>query len=55
MKPRRLKAITLQEAIGKMRLEYCKNKKFNSTIIISYFGGTNNIFAVCTIHVIFDK
>mgnify|MGYP007022921225 CR=1 FL=1 len=38
MKQRRLRAITLQGAIE-------KNEWFDSTIIISPFGGTNNIFA----------
>ena len=45
-----LRVITLQEAIRKSPIllsQYCKNEWLVSTIIISYFGGSNNIFADC--------
>ena len=43
--------ITFQGAIEKspiMLLQYFKFKWLDGTIIISYFGGSNNIFADCT-------
>ena len=42
------RAITLQGAIEKSPIllsQYWKNKWLNSNITISYFGGSNNIFA----------
>ena len=42
--------ITLQGAKEKspiLLLQYCKNEWLDGTIIISYFGGSNNIFAEC--------
>ena len=44
--------ITLQGAIKKRPIllsQYWKNEGFDGSIIISYFGGSNNIFADCTI------
>ena len=43
-----LKLITLQGAIEKSPIllsQYCKNECLDGNIIISYFGGSNNIFA----------
>ena len=45
---RGLIVLTLQGAIEKspiLLLQYCKNEWFDGTIIISYLGGSNNIFA----------
>ena len=42
--------ITLQRAIEKSSIllsQYWKNEWLNGSIIISYFGGSNNIFADC--------
>ena len=47
---RRLKFITLQGAMEKSPIllsQYWKNESLNGNIIISYFGGRNNIFADC--------
>ena len=49
-----LKLITLQGAIEKSQIllsQYSKNEWLDGNIIISYFGGSNNIFADC----IWDK
>ena len=46
-----LKLITLQGAIEESPIllsQYCKNEWLDGNIIISYFGGSNNIFADCT-------
>ena len=46
-----LRVITLQGAIEKSSIllsQYWKNEWLDWTIIISYFGGSNNIFADCT-------
>ena len=46
-----LKLISLQGAIEKspiLLLQYWQNEWLNGNIIISYFGGSNNIFANCT-------
>ena len=48
---RGLRVITLQGAIEKSPIflsQYWKNELLDGTIIISYFGGSNNIFAECT-------
>ena len=48
---RGLRVITLQGFIKKspvLRKQYWKNESLDDTIIISYFGGSNNIFADCT-------
>jgi hypothetical protein len=48
---RGLRVITLQGAIEKSQillLQYWNNEWLDGTIIISYFGGSNNIFADCT-------
>ena len=48
---RGLRVIALQGAIEKSPIllsQYWKNEWFDGTIIISYFGGSNNIFADCT-------
>ena len=45
-----LRVITLQGAIKKIPIllsQYWKNEWLDDTIIISYFGGSNNIFADC--------
>jgi hypothetical protein len=47
-----LRVITLQGAIKKSSIllsQYWKNELLDGSIIISYFGGSNNIFADCTI------
>ena len=47
---RELRVITLQGAIEKSPLllsQYWKTGWLDGTIIISYFGGSNNIFADC--------
>ena len=44
----RLRVITLHEATEKsfnIAIRYWKNEWLDTTIIISYFGGINNIFA----------
>ena len=49
---RGLRVITLQEAIGKSPIllsQYWKNEWLDGTIIISYFDGSNNFFADCTL------
>ena len=46
-----LRVITLQGAIEKSPIllsQYWKNELLDDNIIISYFGGSNNIFANCT-------
>ena len=46
-----LRMITLQGEIEKspiMLLQYWKFERLEGTIIISYFGGSNNIFTDCT-------
>ena len=46
---RRLRVITLQGTIEKSSIllsQYWRNEWLTSTIIISYFGGSNNIFTV---------
>ena len=46
-----LRVITLQEAIKKSQIllsQYWKNEWLDGTIVISYFGGSNNIFADCS-------
>ena len=51
MKQRRLRAITLQRAIEKSPIllsHYWQNEWLDDIIIISNFGGTNNIFAEYT-------
>ena len=48
---RGLRVITLQEAIKKSPIllsQYWKNEWLDCTIIISYIGGSNNIFTDCT-------
>ena len=59
MKPKRmqrgLRVITLQGAIKKSPIllsQYWIFKRLDNTIIISYFGGRNNIFADCTYNII---
>ena len=45
---RGLRVITLQGAIKKSQIllsQYWKNEWLDGSIIISYFGGSNNIFA----------
>ena len=47
---RGLRIITLQGAIKKSSIllsQYLKNEWLDGTIIISYFDGSNNIFADC--------
>ena len=47
---RGLRVITLQGAIEKSPIllsQYWKNELLDGSIIISYFGGSNNIFADC--------
>ena len=47
-----LRVITLQGAIEKSTIllsQYWKNELLDGTIIICYFGGSNNIFADFTI------
>ena len=42
---------TLQGAIKKSPIllsQYWKNERLDGTILISYFGGSNNVFADCT-------
>ena len=49
---RGLRVITLQEAIEKSPIllsQYWIFDWFDGTIIISYFGGSNNTFADCTL------
>ena len=48
-----LKLITLQGAIEKSPIllsQYWINEWLDGNIIISYFGGSNNIFADSTLH-----
>ena len=48
-----LRVMNLQGAIEKSPIllsQYCKNKLLDSNIIISYFGGSNIIFADCTLN-----
>ena len=45
---RRLRAITFQKAKEYLPILLLKNGKLDSTIIISHFGGTNNIIVHCT-------
>ena len=57
---RGLRVITLQGAIKKSLIllsQYRKNEWLDSTIIISYFGDSNNIFAgcICTLLIIHKK
>ena len=45
---KQIRVITLQGAIKQsliLQFQYWKNKELGSTIIISFFGGSNNIFA----------
>ena len=47
---KRLRGITLQGAIEKSPIllsQYWKNEWLDGNIIISYFGGSNNIFVDC--------
>jgi len=47
-----LRVINLQGAIEKgpiLLSQYWKNEWLDGNIIISYFDGTNNIFADCTV------
>ena len=47
---RGLRVITLQGAIEKSQIllsQYWKNESLDANIIVSYFGGSNNIFANC--------
>ena len=53
-----LRVITLQGAIEKSLIllsQYWKNEGLDGTIIISYFGGRNNIFADCIKNLIILK
>ena len=58
---RGLRLINLQWAIEKspiLLLQYWKNEWLGGNIIISYFGGSNNIFADCTYfdtHILFQS
>ena len=48
---RGVRVITLEGAIEKSPIllsQYWKNGSFDGTILISYFGGSNNIYADCT-------
>ena len=47
MKQRRLRAITLQGSIEKSPMLLLQYWKIVNKSTISYFGGTNNIFADC--------
>ena len=52
---RGLIVITLQGAIDKSPIllsQYWKNEWFDGSIIISYFDGSNNMFADCTVQII---
>ena len=47
---RGLRVITLQGALEETQIllsQYWKNQWLDGTIIILYFGGSNNIFADC--------
>ena len=49
-----LRVITLQGAIEKSPIllsQYWKNELLHGNIFISYFYGSNNIFADCTIEI----
>ena len=53
---RGLRVVTLQGATEKSLIllsQYWKFEGLDSTIIISYFGGSNNIFADCLLHNVF--
>ena len=48
-----LTVITLQEAIKKSPIllsQYLKNDLLDGTVVISYFGGSNNIFTDCIVY-----
>ena len=54
---RRLRVITLQGAIKKSPIllsQYWETEWLDGNIIISYFGGSNNIFAYCKFSLYFD-
>ena len=53
-----LKLISLQGSIEKSPIllsQYWKNELLDGSIIITYFGGSNNIFADCTSWAEFDR
>ena len=55
---KRLRVITLQGAIEKSPIllsQYLKNEGLDGNIFISYFDGSNNIFADCIFRTIFCR
>ena len=55
---RGLRVITLQGAIEKSPIllsQYYKNEWLDGDIIISYFGGSKNIFADCIAKIVYQK